>query len=189
MDFLDKPAKSFMTRQFVVIDEGTDVASAVKQMQLQRAECIIVSRRGLAIGILTDDDIIHKVVMKGEDSDNILIREVMSSPVITISPGATVKQALQQMRVHRIKRIPIADKEGILGVVTQSALAGAIRTSVIQRTLKKARGTIQAQYKPVLGNLGVLLQFSAVLLVVPALVGTMLGEAVSITGIYLEVVG
>ncbi|HEV8387214.1 MAG TPA: potassium transporter TrkG [Nitrososphaera sp.] len=189
MDFLDKPARSFMTGQFVVIDEGTDVASAVKQMQQQRAESIIVSRRGLAIGILTDDDIIDKVVMKGEDSDNILIKQIMSSPVITISSGSTVKQALQQMRIHRIKRIPLADKEGIVGVVTHSALAGAIRTSVIQRTLKKAKGTIQDQYKPVLGNLGVLLQFSAVLLVVPALVGTLLGEAVSITGIYLEVVG
>ena len=60
MDFLDKPARSFMTGQFVVIDEETDVASAVKEMQQQRAESIIVSRRGLAIGILTDDDIIDK---------------------------------------------------------------------------------------------------------------------------------
>ncbi|HJS81736.1 MAG TPA: potassium transporter TrkG, partial [Nitrososphaera sp.] len=64
-----------------------------------------------------------------------------------------------------------------------------IRTSVLARTIKKARSTIQDQYKPVLGNLGVLLQFSAVLLVVPALVGTALGEAGSITGVYLEVVG
>jgi trk system potassium uptake protein TrkH len=189
MDFLDRPARSFMTEHFIVVDESTDVALAVRRMHEQRAESIIVSRRGLAIGILTDGDIIDKVVMKGEDSDNVLVREVMSSPVITIGSGATVKQALQQMRIHRIKRVPITDKEGIVGVVTQAELAGAIRTSVLQRTLTKAKSTLQDQYKPVLGNLGVLLQFSAVLLVVPALVGTVLGEAGSITGIYLEVVG
>jgi trk system potassium uptake protein TrkH len=188
-DFLDRPAKAFMTGQFIVVDEATDVATAVRQMNLQRAESIIVSKRGIAVGILTDGDIIDKVVMKGEDSDHVLVRQVMSSPVITIGSGATVKQALQQMRVHRIKRIPITDKTGIVGVVTQAALAGAIRTSVLTRTISKARNTIQDQYKPVLGNLGVLLQFSAVLLVVPALVGTALGEAGSITGVYLEVVG
>jgi trk system potassium uptake protein len=188
-DFLERPAKAFMTGQFIVVDEAIDVASAVRQMNLHRAESIIVSKRGIAVGILTDGDIIDKVVMKGEDSDNILVRQVMSSPVITIGSGATVKQALQQMRIHRIKRIPITDKTGIVGVVTQGALAGAIRTSVLARTIKKARSTIQDQYKPVLGNLGVLLQFSAVLLVVPALVGTALGEAGSITGVYLEVVG
>jgi trk system potassium uptake protein TrkH len=189
MDFLDRPARSFMTEHFIVVDESTDVASAVRGMNEQRAESIIVSRRGLAIGILTDGDIIDKVVMKGEDSDNILVGQVMSSPVITIGSGATVKQALQQMRIHRIKRVPITDKEGIVGVVTQVALAGAIRTSVLQRTLKKARSTLQDQYKPVMGNLGVLLQFSAVLLVVPAILGTYLGQAGNITGIYLEVVG
>ena len=178
-----------MTEHFIVVDESMDVASAVRQMNEQRAESIIISRRGLAIGILTDGDIIDKVVMKGEDSDNILVRQVMSSPVITIGSGATVKQALQQMRIHRIKRVPVTDKAGIVGVVTQAALAGAIRTSVLQRTLTKARSTLQDQYKPVLGNLGVLLQFSAVLLVVPAIVGTLLGDAGSITGIVLEVVG
>lgn len=178
-----------MTGQFIVVDEGTDVASAVKQMNAQKAESIIVSRRGLAVGILTDADIIDKVVMKGEDSDTVLVGQVMSSPVITVSSTATVRQALQQMRTHKVKRIPIAGREGIIGVVTQASLAGAIRTSVLQRTIRRAKSTIQEQYKPVLGNLGVLLQFSAVLLVVPALVGTLLGEAVSITGIYLEVVG
>jgi trk system potassium uptake protein TrkH len=189
MDFVEKPAKSFMTENFVVVDEGSDVASAVKQMQVQKAESIIVSRNGIVVGILTDGDIIDKIVMKGEDSDDVLLRQVMSSPLITLSSTATIKQALQQMRVHRIKRIPITNKEGIIGIVTQAALASAIRTSVLQRTLKKAKRTLQEQYKPVLGNLGVLLQFSAVLLVVPALVGTVMGEAGSITGVYLEVVG
>ncbi|HKX80834.1 MAG TPA: potassium transporter TrkG [Nitrososphaera sp.] len=188
-DLLDRPARSFMTRQFVVVDEKTDVASAVRLMNSQKAESIIVSKRGLAVGIITDSDIIDKVVMKGEDSDDVLVSQVMSTPVVTVPSTATVKKALQEMRIHRVKRVPIAGKEGVIGIVTQASLAGAIRTSVLERTIKRARSTLQAQYKPVLGNLGVLLQFSAVLLVVPALAGTLWGEAGSITGIYLEVVG
>ncbi|HEY8139487.1 MAG TPA: potassium transporter TrkG [Nitrososphaera sp.] len=187
-DILEKRVASYMSRRFVLIDETTDVASAVKRMQQQRAESIIVTKRGVAVGIVTDSDMID-VIIKGEESDKIVIKEVMSSPVITLNSKATVKQALNQMRVHRVKRIPIKDGTSIIGIVTQPALADVIRTSVLERTIKRAKATLTEQYKPVLGNLGVLLQFSGVLLVVPALLGTALGEASSITGVYLEVVG
>ena len=188
-DILDRPATAYMNRLFVVVDEGTDVASAVRQMQSQKAQSIIVTRHDLAVGMVTDSDIIDKVVMKGEDSESLPIKEVMSSPVVTLTSKGTVKQALQQMRVNKVKKIPITDHTGIVGIVTQASLADAIRTSVLERTIKKAKAAIKDQYKPVLGNLGVMLQFSGVLLVVPALVGTLMGEAGSITGIYLEVVG
>ncbi|HEY7734050.1 MAG TPA: potassium transporter TrkG [Nitrososphaera sp.] len=188
-DILEKRVASYMSRRFVLVDETSDVASAVKHMQQQRAESIIVTRRGLAVGIVTDSDMIDKVIIKGEESDKIEIKDVMSSPVITLNSKATVKQALNQMRVHRVKRIPIKDGTAIIGIVTQPALADVIRTSVLERTIKRVRATLAEQYKPVLGNLGVLLQFSGVLLVVPALLGTALGEAGSITGVYLEVVG
>lgn len=187
-DILEKRVASYMSRRFVLIDETTDVASAVKRMQQQRAESIIVTKRGVAVGIVTDSDMID-VIIKGEESDKIVIKEVMSSPVITLNSKATVKHALNQMRVHRVKRIPIKDGTSIIGIVTQPALADVIRTSVLERTIKRAKATLTEQYKPVLGNLGVLLQFSGVLLVVPALLGTALGEASSITGVYLEVVG
>lgn len=187
-DILEKRVASYMSRRFVLIDETTDVASAVKRMQQQRAESIIVTKRGVAVGIVTDSDMID-VIIKGEESDKIVIKEVMSSPVITLNSKATVKHALNQMRVHRVKRIPIKDGTSIIGIVTQPALADVIRTSVLERTIKRAKATLTEQYKHVLGNLGVLLQFSGVLLVVPALLGTALGEASSITGVYLEVVG
>jgi trk system potassium uptake protein TrkH len=113
----------------------------------------------------------------------------MSAPLVTISPKGTVKQALQLMRLNQIKRIPIADSFGILGVVTQEALANAVRTSVIERTFSRYRSLIREQYKPILGNLGIVLQFSAILLVVPAFLGTALGESASIVGIFFAVVG
>jgi trk system potassium uptake protein TrkH len=178
-----------MEKHFLALEEGTTVAMAVEQMQEQGHDSVIVSRGGLAVGIVTNNDIVEKVVLKGEDSKMVAIRSIMSSPLVTMSSTGTVKQALQLMRVNRIKRIPVADNTGVLGIVTQRSLADAVSKSVLERTIERAKSTFKMRYKPVLGNLGVLLQFSAVLLVVPALVGTALGEAGSITGIYLEVVG
>jgi trk system potassium uptake protein TrkH len=178
-----------MHRLFVILDENMSVASAVKQMHSHNAGTIIVLRGNTAVGIVTDTDIINKVVMKGEDSDEVFLKSIMSAPLVTISPKGTVKQALQLMRLNQIKRIPIADSFGILGVVTQEALANAVRTSVIERTFSRYRSLIREQYKPILGNLGIVLQFSAILLVVPAFLGTALGESASIVGIFFAVVG
>lgn len=178
-----------MEKHFLALEEGMTVAMTVEQMQEQGHDSVIVLRGGLAVGIVTNNDIVEKVVLKGEDSKMVAIRSIMSSPLVTMSSTGTVKQALQLMRVNRIKRIPVADNTGVLGVVTQRSLADAVSKSVLERTIERAKSTFKMRYRPVLGNLGVLLQFSAVLLVVPALVGTALGEAGSITGIYLEVVG
>ena len=150
---------------------------------------LLYIRGNIPTGIVTDSDIIDKVVMRGEDSDEVFLKSIMSAPLITISPKGTVQQALQLMRLNQIKRIPVADATLILGVVTQQALANAVRTSVIDRTFSRYRSLMREQYKPILGNLGILLQFSGILLVVPALLGTALGESESTIGIFFAVVG
>jgi trk system potassium uptake protein len=188
-DVLERPVTSYMHRLFVVLDESMSVASAVKQMHSHNAGTIVVSRGNTPVGIVTDSDIIDKVVMRGEDSDEVFLKSIMSAPLVTISPKGTVKHALQLMRLNQIKRIPVADTSGILGVVTQESLANAVRTSVIERTFSRYRSLIREQYKPILGNLGILLQFSGILLVVPAFLGTALGESASIVGIFFAVVG
>jgi trk system potassium uptake protein len=188
-EVLERPVASYMHRLFVILDENISVASAVKQMHSHNADAIIVLRGKSPVGIVTDSDILNKVVMKGEDSDEVFLKSIMSSPLVTLSPKGTVKQALNLMRLNQIKRIPVADTFGIVGVVTQEALANAVRTSVIERTFSRYRSAMREQYKPILGNLGIVLQFSAILLVVPAFLGTALGEGISVVGVFFAIVG
>src|SRR6476646_6446480 len=115
----------------------------------------------------------------------------MRYPAITISTKATVHDALEIMRVRKIKRIPITESENsqlIIGIVTQMALANAIRTSVLEQTFRPYKLLVREHYKPIAGNLGFLMQFAGVLMIVPALIATFLGENKSATGIYLAVV-
>jgi trk system potassium uptake protein TrkH len=137
------------------------------------------------VGVVTDSDILDKVVMKGEDSDQILLKSIMSSPVISLSAKGTVRQALELMRVNAIKHIPVTDNIKIFGIVTQEELANAIRTSVLERTFRSYRAVIRDHYKPVIGNLGFIMQFAGILLVAPAFLATILNETVSATGIFL----
>jgi trk system potassium uptake protein TrkH len=172
-----------------MVDGETDVASAVEQMQAKRAEVIIVLDNGAPVGIATDSDILDQVVSRGEDSDSVPLRKVMSSPIVTISANTPVREALQLMRVNAVKRIPVRDNNGIIGLVTQKSLADAIRTSVIERTFRQYRSSVRDRYKPVLANLGFILQFAGILMVAPALLGTLLGDTGPVAAIYLTVVG
>ena len=187
-DPLERPAASYMHKQFVFVVDDQDVATGVSQMQSKRAETMIVVRNdGTPVGIVTDTDILDKVVVKGEDTDRVFISSIMSSPLITIPTSATVKDALHLMKLNGIKRIPVRDSRGIVGIVTQKALADAVRVNVLERTFRKYRTSIRERYRAVFANLGFVLQFAGILMVVPALVGTALGETVA--GIYLAIIG
>jgi trk system potassium uptake protein TrkH len=108
----------------------------------------------------------------------------MSYPIITISAKATVKDALELMRVNTIKRIPVTDNIRILGIITQESLANVIRTSVLEKTFRPYRALVREHSKPIIGNLGFVLQFAGILMIVPAFVSTFMGQVTSATGIF-----
>lgn len=189
MNALERPVASYASTQFVLIDGETDVAKAVERMQVRNGDTIIVTKGGLPVGIVTDSDILDKVVQTGGDSDLIMLKSIMTSPLITASAKATVKEVLGLMRFYKIKRVPIMEDDRVLGIVTQKALADSIRTSVLERTFRDYRAAIREQLKMLLGNMGLVIQFAGILLIVPALYGAFTGETASAAGIFLAVVG
>src|SRR5215218_4598664 len=193
---LERPLSSYIHTQFVTADENSSVAEAVKILQPKNVEIILVtsssSSNGKYVGIVTDSDILEKVVMKGEDSDLVFLKSIMTSPIITLPSSSTVRQAIQLMRTHKIKHLPVTDitnKEQILGTVTQQYLAEVIRIAVVEKTFRSYRKVIREHYKPIFANVAIILQFSGLLMIIPALLGTILGEWKSSIGIYIAFVG
>jgi trk system potassium uptake protein len=184
-DPLDRPILSHLHGRLIFLEEDIDVARAVREMHSQKAEIVMVTKDGKPVGIVTDSDVLDKVVIKGEDSDQILLKSIASSPVVTLSANGTVRQALELMRINVIKHIPITDNIHILGLVTQEELANAIRTSVLERAFRNYRSIIRYHYEPILGNLGFVMQFAGILLLAPAFLATMLNETETATGIFL----
>jgi trk system potassium uptake protein len=182
---LDRPILSYIHARSIILDENVDVATAVREMHSRKAEIIIVTKNEKPVGIVTDSDILDKVVMKGEDSDQILLKNIASSPLVTLSANGTVRQALELMRVNAIKHVPVTDNVHILGLVTQEELANAIRTSVLERTFRSYRSIVRYHYEPILGNLGFVMQFAGILLLAPAFLATIINEIETAIGIFL----
>jgi trk system potassium uptake protein len=193
---LERPLSSYIHTQFVTADENSSVAEAVKGLQSKDVEIILVTANGKYVGIVTDSDILEKIVMKGEDSDLVFLKSIMTSPIITLPSSSTVRQAIKVMRAHKIKHLPVTDstnnddeEKKIIGTVTQEYLAEVIRIAVVEKTFRSYRKIIREHYKPIFANVAIILQFSGLLMVVPALLGTVLGEWQSSIGIYLAFVG
>jgi trk system potassium uptake protein TrkH len=189
---LERPLSSYIHAQFVTADENTSIAEAVKILQPKNVEIILVTSNGKYAGIVTDSDILEKVVMKGEDSDLVFLKSIMNSPIISLPSSSTVKEAIELMRTHKIKHLPVTDitnKEQIIGTVTQEYLAEAIRGAVLEKTFRGYRKIIREHYKPIFANVAIILQFAGLLMIIPALLGTFLGEWQSSIGIYFAFVG
>src|SRR5574339_469309 len=95
---LERPLSSYIHAQFVTADENAPVAEAVKILQSRNVEIILVTSNGKYTGIVTDSDILEKVVMKGEDSDLVFLKSIMNSPIISLPSSSTVKEAIELMR-------------------------------------------------------------------------------------------
>jgi CBS domain-containing protein len=97
---------------------------------MRREDCglvPVVSENGKLIGVLTDRDIVIKVVAEGRDARNTAVSEVMSTDLVTCLPQETVETVMEQMATRQVRRIPIVERDGsLVGIVAQADIATRI---------------------------------------------------------------
>ncbi len=182
---LSKPVKEFMDNDVVMLGQYTRTRDAARILRhYERDDIIVTDENKKPVGIVTDEDILSKVSDVTVYAETTVLKDIMSSPLITIEENATLQEALHKMRDNKIRKLPvISKKEQVVGIIIQSTIANMIRdaTSIQPRLLSPP-------VKAILGNLGFVLQFAGVLLLVPAIMSTVLNDTVTATGIYLTTV-
>ncbi|MBR9699985.1 CBS domain-containing protein [Candidatus Woesearchaeota archaeon] len=78
------------------------------------------------IGVVSNQDIIEKVLAKGKDPKEITVENIMTPDIVHISPDASSAAALQLMRKYRIKRILVIENQVLLGIVTSNDILDAM---------------------------------------------------------------
>ena len=182
---LSKPVKNYMDSDVVMLGKFTRTRDAARILRhYERDDIIVTDENKKAIGIVTDRDILGKVSDATVYAETTILKDVMSSPLITIEENATLQEALHKMRDHDIRKLPvISKKDQVVGIIFQDKIANLIRdAALIQPRL------LSPPVKAILGNLGFVLQFAGALLLVPAIMATVLNDTVTATGIYLSTV-
>jgi len=114
------PVREIMRRNPKVVDYRATVADAARLMcRKDTSGSCIVNRDGNAIGIVTELDINCKVVARDMKPSDVLVTDIMTSPLITLPADKTVEDAAHLMIHNRVRRLPIVDEKGsVIGIVS-----------------------------------------------------------------------
>lgn len=115
-----------MARKVVTVRPGASVAAAAETMDRHSIGCLVVTEGNGAVGIVTERDVLRKVVAAGRDPREVRVEEVMTSPVVAVSPDTEVEQAAVRMRQARIRRLAVVSEGKLAGIVTSSDIVGAL---------------------------------------------------------------
>jgi CBS domain-containing protein len=102
----------------VTVRPGTSVMRAVELMQEKEVDTLFVVENDVLLGAFTQRDLAFRVVLGKRDPEKIDVRDVMTSPAITLTSNATVADALRLMAAHRISQLPVMDQGLIKGMIT-----------------------------------------------------------------------
>ena len=121
-------AGDVMTKEVVCIGGEATVADAIKQMRDKKVSSLFVNRRGQedAWGIVTRKDVVNKVVDPGKDPDDVQVFEIMSKPLVTVSPGLALKYCARLFNSTGIRRAPVFDGKEIIGILSNTDIFNSI---------------------------------------------------------------
>jgi CBS domain-containing protein len=115
--------KDYMRKDVVTVDSGASALEASKIMTGKNSGYVIILEKSKPVGIVTEKDLVAKVLAKEKNPLNTKVSEVMSVPLITVNLDATIEDAVRTMAKHRIRRLPIARNSIIYGIFTTRDLA------------------------------------------------------------------
>jgi CBS domain-containing protein len=128
---LEKPVSMFMSTDFVKVSADETVAGAAKEMQKAGSTEAIVVKGGEPVGIITERDILYKVVAAGSHPSKVTVADVMSSPVETVEVTSKVANAISRMSKMGLRRLGVTSNGKLVGLVTQRAMvSGAVHQEV-----------------------------------------------------------
>jgi CBS domain-containing protein len=113
-------------RQVFSIAPGAAVLEAIRMMAERHVGALLVMEGESLSGIISERDYARKVILKGRSSADTPVRDIMSAPVITVPPEATVEKCMQIMTERRVRHLPVIEGARVIGMVSIGDLVKAV---------------------------------------------------------------
>jgi CBS domain-containing protein len=112
-------------RQVYSVPPQAPVLEAIRAMAEHRIGALLVMKDESLAGIVSERDYALKVILPGRGSDT-PVRDIMSSPVLTVSPDATVQQCMQLVTDRRVRHLPVVEGGRVVGMISIGDLVKAV---------------------------------------------------------------
>jgi CBS domain-containing protein len=145
---IEIPVKDIMSRPVITAEADLDILSAAKKMGSANVGSLIVLSKNKPIGIITERDLVKKIVAKAADPKSVKVIDVMSSPLVTISPEASLREAATLMLKSGVKRLPVISNGKLIGIITDTDLvsgSSAELSGILSDLIEMHRESVQFQ--------------------------------------------
>jgi len=107
-----------MVEDVISVPEKATVKEAAKLMHQHEIGCLIVVKNGKPVGIVTETDMVKRVILKPLHPEKTEVRKIMSGPLVVVNPQMSLEEASKIMRKQKIKKLPVIEKGRLVGLVT-----------------------------------------------------------------------
>lgn len=111
-----------MAKPVITIDKDGFVHEVAKIMTEKGIGCIVVTDKDAPVGMVTERDILQRVVAKGLDASKVKMKDIMTKPLVTINGSIPIINAIRVMEKNKVRRLPVVEKGKLIGIVTQRDL-------------------------------------------------------------------
>ena len=116
--------REVMTENPAAVEPSTPVVEAARIMKQQDVGPVPVCEGERLVGVLTDRDIVIRVIAENKDPQSTTVGEVASQDIVTIDPHQNLDEALRLMAQHQVRRLPVVEEDGrLVGIVAQADVA------------------------------------------------------------------
>jgi CBS domain-containing protein len=115
--------REIMTERPAVVGSGAPLTEAAQLMRERDIGNVLVADNGKLQGVLTDRDIVVRLVAEGTDPRSVVVGDVCSRDPICVGPQEDADQVLQLMRTRAVRRVPVVDGDRLVGVVSLGDMA------------------------------------------------------------------
>jgi CBS domain-containing protein len=108
------------------VDADQPVLEAIQIMADRHVGALPVTRAGELVGLVSERDYARKVILLGRSSAETPVWQIMSSPVVTVPPGESVKRCMELMTERRIRHLPVVEGGTMVGMISIGDLVRAV---------------------------------------------------------------